>query len=109
MDLDGLLADTDALLADIGAPTDAPRDLLDARDLPPPEPLQRTLERLADLEEGTVLVQFNDRAPQHLYPRLRERGYAFETVVAQGPPGRTDGGDGAASADDVTVTVIWSA
>jgi len=74
------------------APADAPTDLLDARDLPPPKPLRETLERLADLDDGVVLVQVNDRAPQHLYPRLDERGYAYETVDVDG---------------DV-VTVVWS-
>lgn len=66
------------------APTDAPTELLDARDLPPPHPLRDTLERLPDLPEDTVLVQLNDRAPQHLYPRLDDRGYAYETVEYDG-------------------------
>jgi uncharacterized protein (DUF2249 family) len=66
--------------------------MLDARELPPPQPLQRTLERLAELESETVLVQLNDRAPQHLYPKLEERGYAYETVER----------------DDVVRTVVWA-
>jgi len=74
-----------------GAPTDRPRETLDARELPPPEPLAETLERLAAVADDTVLVQVNDRAPQHLYPELEDRGYAFETV----------------SADGATVTVVW--
>jgi len=73
------------------APTDRPSDILDARRLPPPEPLQRSLERLADLDDDVVLVQRNDRAPQHLYPRLDERGYEYATVER----------------DDEVVTVIW--
>lgn len=40
-----------------------------------------------------MLVQTNDRAPQHLYPRLEDRGYAYETVEA----------------DDDIVTAIWEA
>lgn len=74
-----------------GGPTDRPRETLDAHDLPPPQPLQNTLERLADLEDDVVMVQRNDRAPQHLYPQLEDRGYEYETVE-----------DG-----DVVVTVIW--
>ncbi|WP_254547007.1 DUF2249 domain-containing protein [Halomarina pelagica] len=85
-----MCAETD-YVSKVGAPTDRPRELLDARDLPPPKPLQTTLERLADLDEATVLVQLNDRAPQHLYPRLDERGYRYETV------------DG----DGCVVTVVW--
>ncbi|QKY19437.1 DUF2249 domain-containing protein [Halolamina sp. CBA1230] len=66
---------------------------LDARDLPPPKPLRETLERLAELDEETVLVQTNDRRPQHLYPRLEDRGYEYETVA-----------DG-----DAAITAIWPA
>lgn len=78
-------------LAETSAPADRPRETLDARDLPPPQPLQQTLERLADLDEEAVLVQFNDRAPQHLYPKLGDRGYAYETVETE----------------EVVVTVVW--
>lgn len=35
---------------------------------------------LGTLEDDTVLVQFNDRMPQHCYPRLTDRGYSFETI-----------------------------
>lgn len=78
-------------LAETGAPTDRSFETFDARDLPPPQPLQKTLERLADLDDSVVLVQRNDRAPQHLYPKLADRGYHYETV----DPG------------DTVVTVIW--
>ncbi|MFB6142225.1 MAG: DUF2249 domain-containing protein [Halorientalis sp.] len=73
------------------APTDAPREVLDTRDLGPPDPLTKTLERLPELAEGTVLVQLNDRAPQHLYPKLEDRGYDHETVTVE----------------ETVVTVVW--
>jgi len=38
-------------------------------------------------------VQVNDRAPQHLYPRLEERGYSYDTVET----------------DEGVVTVVWRA
>lgn len=79
------------VLAETGAPTDRPVETLDARELPPPQPLTNTLERLAELDEGTVLVQLNDRAPQHLYPKLTDRGYEFETVQT----------------DEAVVTAVW--
>ena len=82
---------TETVEAVAEAPADRPRDVLDVADLPPPEPLARTLERLADLDEETVLVQRNDRAPQHLYPKLEDRGYRHATV----------------DWDDDVVTVIW--
>ncbi|WP_200531524.1 DUF2249 domain-containing protein [Halorubrum sp. LN27] len=74
------------------APADRPVETLDVRELGPPEPLRRTLELLADLPDETVLVQRNDRAPQFLYPKLDDRGYAHETVKA----------------DDAVVTAIWA-
>jgi len=89
--LPGRMEATDLPLDRTGAPADRPRELLEAAELPPPEPLQRTLELLAELDDGTTLVQVNDRAPQHLYPRLEERGYEYDTVET---------GDG-------VVTVVW--
>lgn len=67
-------------LTDTAAPADRPREILDASELPPPQPLQNTLERLVELDDETVLVQLNDRAPQHLYPKLTDRGYEYDTV-----------------------------
>lgn len=80
----------DELFVDSSVPTDSPCEYLDARELPPPQPLQNTLERLEALD-GTVLVQLNDRAPQHLYPLLADRNYQYETV----------------SAGEIVVTAIW--
>lgn len=73
------------------APTDRPRERLDHVEAGPPTPLQETLERLTELPDETVLVQFNDRAPQFLYPKLADRGYSYETVED----------------DAVVVTAIW--
>ena len=56
---------------------------LDVRDLPPPEPMTETLERLAAMDEDGVLLQRNDRAPEFLFPKLRERGFEFGTVEAE--------------------------
>lgn len=75
------------------APADRPTESLDVADLGPPEPLRRTLELLADLSDETVLVQRNDRVPQFLFPKLDDRGYAYETVET----------------DDGVVTAIWAA
>jgi len=72
------------LVSETAAPTDRPRETLDARELPPPKPLQNTLERLTELDPDTVLVQVNDRAPRHLYPKLTDRGYAYETIETDG-------------------------
>lgn len=79
------------LLAVTDAPTDRSMAVLDVRELPPPQPLTATLERLADLDDETVLLQLNDRAPQHLYPKLSDRGFTYSTETA----------------DDATVTAIW--
>jgi hypothetical protein len=82
-----------AALERTDAPADRPVETLDVRDLGPPEPLRQTLELLADLPDEAVLVQRNDRAPQFLYPKLDDRGYAHETVET----------------DDAVVTAIWVA
>jgi len=81
---------TTSLAAETDAPLDRGTETLDVRALGPPAPLTETLETLPDLD-GTVLVQVNDRVPQHLYPKLADRGYAYETVE-----------DG-----DRVVTAIW--
>jgi len=83
--------ETKKYLGKDGVPGDAPCEHIDAADLPPPEPLTETLETLAELDDETILVQSNDRAPKHLYPKLDERGYDYVTY---------DEGD-------ATVTVIW--
>jgi uncharacterized protein (DUF2249 family) len=85
------MANTVSYLSRSTAPSDRPCETIDARELPPPQPLKNTLEQLADLGDSVVLVQLNDRRPQHLYPKLDERGYQYETLE-----------DG-----DVVVTVIW--
>ena len=81
----------DAAVARTDAPADRPREVLSVADAPPPEPLRATLERLPELAADVVLVQVNDRAPQHLYPRLAERGYEHDTVEV----------------DEGVVTVVW--
>lgn len=51
--------------------------VLDVRGLAPPEPLERTLAALAELEPDDVLLQINDRVPAFLLPLLDERGYRY--------------------------------
>ncbi|MFW6434906.1 MAG: DUF2249 domain-containing protein [Halovenus sp.] len=82
--------DANQIIEETDAPADEPIEELDVRDLGPPKPLSETLERLAEMDGG-VLVQFNDRAPQHLYPKLADRGYSYET--------RESG--------DAVITLIW--
>lgn len=85
------MGEVTSFVEEVGAPTDRLIETLDARELPPPQPLKNTLERLADVDDDVVLVQRNDRAPQHLYPQLDDREYQYETIEG----------------DDQTVTVIW--
>jgi TusA-related sulfurtransferase len=65
---------------ELDVPADAGTVRLDVRDLGPPGPLKETLETLAETDDGIVLVQVNDPAPQHLYPKLDDRGYEYGTV-----------------------------
>jgi hypothetical protein len=83
--------DWHAHLSETPVPLDRERELLDVRELGPPNPLVQTLETLPDLANDVVLVQVNDRAPQHLHPKLDDRGYEYATVEA----------------DDAVVTGIW--
>lgn len=87
------MSGVDSLLAETNAPSTTVHDVLDVRELPPPEPLKVTLETLAELDDDDVVVQVNDRVPQHLFPRLDDRGFAYETVER----------------DDRVVTAIWRA
>jgi TusA-related sulfurtransferase len=59
--------------------------LLDNRGLKPPEPMVRTLEALERLEPGRTLTIHNDRVPVFLFPKLLERGAAYE--VEEQPDG----------------------
>lgn len=58
--------------------------LLDVRGLQPPEPMQRTLEALAQLGPNATLVQVNSRVPQLLIPHLNERGYEY-ILISEAP------------------------
>jgi TusA-related sulfurtransferase len=89
----GATIDWAAELAETRAPTDRDRELLDVRELGPPDPMVETLETLPDLPAEVLLVQVNDRAPQHLYPKLDDRGYDYATVEV----------------GDAVVTGIWEA
>jgi uncharacterized protein (DUF2249 family) len=72
-------------------PANAPVCELDVASMAPPAPLVETLETLESLENGTVLVQHNDRAPQHLYPKLDDRDYEYRTVET----------------DEDVITAVW--
>jgi hypothetical protein len=75
--------DTKPYLAAVDLSSDRPVDFLDARELPPPKPLEETMTRVADLEEPTVFVQLNDRVPQFLFPKLDEQGIEYRTAEVE--------------------------
>lgn len=68
-----------------GVPAGRTEVVLDVRDLPPPEPMALTLERLQTLRDDEVLVHVNSREPIYLLPILGERGYRY--AVEQRAPG----------------------
>jgi uncharacterized protein (DUF2249 family) len=84
-----------ALAERTAAPADGETVALDVRDLGPPEPLRETLERVEALGDGEVLLQYNDRTPRFLFPKLEDRGYAYAAVET--------------AATDAVVTAIWPA
>ena len=51
--------------------------ILDVSALPAPEPLERTLEALDTLAPGQYLRVYLPREPVHLFPLLRQAGYAW--------------------------------
>ena len=58
--------------------------LLDVSDLPPPQPIERVLDALADLPEGdTIKVRF-PMEPVLLYPMLDSMGMAWERIDPKG-------------------------
>lgn len=58
--------------------------LLDASDLPPPEPLERTLDTLSTLPPGDRLLLRLRRQPFPLYDLLRRLGYRWEASGQEG-------------------------
>jgi len=58
--------------------------LLDLSDLPPPEPLERTLDALAGLPRGDRLLVRLGRQPYPLYDLLRRMGYRWEATGEDG-------------------------
>lgn len=57
---------------------------LDVADLPPPEPLERTLDALAMLPPGDRLVLHHRRQPYPLYDLLGRMGYRWEVTGSDG-------------------------
>ena len=51
--------------------------LIDARGLPPPEPLELTLDAIAVLEKTQQLRLLIDREPFPLYDMLRNNGFEY--------------------------------
>lgn len=60
--------------------TRSDRPVLDLRELPPPEPLQRALEAVTGLQANERLVVLTRFRPAHLIDQLDARGCAYECV-----------------------------
>jgi hypothetical protein len=60
--------------------------LLDVSDLPPPEPIERVLDALADLPAGDSLLVRLPMEPVPLYPLLRSMGLSWTRSGAPGEP-----------------------
>jgi uncharacterized protein (DUF2249 family) len=58
--------------------------LLDVSDLPPPEPLERTLDALIGLPPGDRLLLCIPRQPFPLFDLLRRMGYRWEVTGEEG-------------------------
>ncbi|MBD3813446.1 MAG: DUF2249 domain-containing protein [Betaproteobacteria bacterium] len=72
--------------------------LVDARELEPPEPMEKVMQALALLRPGQSIRLLLRREPFPLYPLLAERGYRHATrmesdgsyVILIHPAGATD-------------------
>ncbi|ABK44016.1 hypothetical protein Mmc1_1507 [Magnetococcus marinus MC-1] len=53
--------------------------VVDVRELPPPQPLSVILEAVVGLPVGKQLIVYHNRMPALLYPRLQERGLWADT------------------------------
>lgn len=53
---------------------------IDARGMEPPEPFERAMEALCELQPGEEVVLILDREPQPLYRVLARNGYAWATT-----------------------------
>ncbi len=58
--------------------------LIDARDLDPPEPMERVFAALDSLRHGEYVRCLLPREPLPLYPLLRQQGYRYQTRVLEG-------------------------
>jgi uncharacterized protein (DUF2249 family) len=59
--------------------------LIDGRDLPPPEPLELTLAALDELPDGQELTLLLLCTPSPLFAILRREGYSWqETILEDG-------------------------
>jgi len=58
--------------------------LIDAREMEPPEPMERTLDALATLPAGDRVVLRLTRQPFPLFDLLRRMGYLWEVSGADG-------------------------
>ncbi len=53
---------------------------IDARGLEPPEPFERTMEALCELQPGDEILLIIDREPRPLYRVLDRNGYAWQST-----------------------------
>jgi len=62
-------------------PTDSASIVIDARNMLPPEPLERTLEGLDELAPGETLLLIIARQPVPLFDVLDRNGYRYEITT----------------------------
>ena len=55
--------------------------VIDARDLEPPEPFERVMDALSDLEPGGQVMLILNREPFPLYRVLQLNGYQHQTTA----------------------------
>lgn len=69
-----------AVVQEKGCSSNSDEISIDVRGLLPPQPMARILDALDRLKQGQTLIVHHARRPVHLYPRLSELGYVYETT-----------------------------
>lgn len=58
-------------------------NIIDCRELFPPEPMERVLEAVESINEGDAILMVHRKEPVPLYPKLEERSCLYETKISE--------------------------
>ncbi len=62
--------------------TDRDLDIIDCREMFPPEPMEHVLEAVESLSDNGAILMVHRKEPIPLYPKLEERNCSYETKIS---------------------------